>query len=232
MWQHECLSHFEPFSSSDRDFNETKTWGGMKSSCRSEWQTETARFWEQIGPPAWNQVARQLFTGRSVPMKESARIFALLNIAMFDAYLAVFDAKYHYNFWRPITAIRNGDQDGNDATARDPAWRPLIDTPPHPEYPCAHCAADGAAGTILKSAFGSDTVRLFKLTFVSMPAVTREYSSIDQMQREVFMARIWGGVHYRNSNEVGEALGTNVGEYVLKAALTTKFVPLQARTSW
>lgn len=139
-------------------------------------------------------------------------------MAIFDAYRAVFDAKYHYNFWRPITAIRNGDRDGNDATERDPTWRPLIDTPPHPEYPCAHCTADGAAGAVLKSVFGDATQPPFKLVYLAMPKVVHEYSSIGQLQAEVAMARIWGGVHYRNSNEVGEALGTRVGEYVLKSA--------------
>jgi hypothetical protein len=203
-----------------RDFNETKDWGGVNSRLRSEPQTETARFWEQLGPPAWNQVARSLSTSRPMLLAENARVFALMNIAMFDAYLAVFEAKYHYNFWRPITAIRNGDQDGNDATGRDPTWRPLIDTPPHPEYPCAHCAADGAAGEILKSAFGRGGVPPFKLTFAAMSLVTREYDSIQQMQTEIFMARIWGGVHYRNSNEVGDALGARIGEYVLETTMT------------
>lgn len=203
-----------------RDFNETKEWGAANSKRRSAWQTETARFWEQLGPPAWNSVARSLSSTQPMPLPQRARMFALLNIAMFDAYLAVFDTKYHYNFWRPITAIRNGDQDGSDATERDPAWRPLIDTPPHPEYPCAHCAADGAAGVILKSAFGAGTVPTFRLTFLAMPDVTREYTSIQQMQGEIFMARIWGGVHFRNSNEVGEMLGAKIGEYVLKTSLT------------
>jgi hypothetical protein len=202
-----------------RDFNETKDWSAIDSTRRSAWQTETARCWEQLGTPAWNQVARTLAAGRSMPLKDSARVFALVNVAMFDAYLAVFDAKYHYQFWRPITAIRNGDQDGNDATDRVPSWRPLVDTPPHPEYPCAHCAADGAAGAVLASVFGAGPLPPFTLTFPAMPGVTRTYTSIGQMQQEIAMARIWGGVHYRTSNDVGEALGTAVGQYVLQARL-------------
>lgn len=117
-----------------RDFNETREWGAANSVVRSAWQTETARFCEQLGTPAWNQVARTLSARQSVALAERARVFALLNVAMFDAYLAVFDAKYYYHFWRPVTAIRNGDRDGNDATARDPAWRPLIETPPPGSY--------------------------------------------------------------------------------------------------
>jgi hypothetical protein len=202
-----------------RDFNETREWGAAQSPLRDASQTETARFWQQLGPPAWNQVARALSTTRPLPLAENARIFALLNAAVFDAYLAVFDAKYHYNFWRPITAIRNADRDNNDATQRDAGWSPLIDTPPHPEYPCAHCTADGAAAVILRSAFGSGAVPPFKVTYRGMPDVKREYTSLRQLQDEVSMARIWGGVHYRNSNEVGEALGADVGTYVLQTIL-------------
>lgn len=201
-----------------RDFNETREWGGANSVRRDAAQTETARFWEQLGPPAWNQVARDLSTNRPLSLADSARAFALLNLAMFDSYVAVFDAKYHYNFWRPITAIRNGDLDDNPATKRDASWKPLIDTPPHPEYPCAHCAADGAAGTVLRSIHGAGTVP-FTVTFAAMPGVVRKYMSIQQMQDDIFMARIWGGVHFRNSNEVGATLGAKVGTYVLGTTL-------------
>ena len=202
-----------------RDYNETKEMGSTKSTQRSEWQTETARFWVLVGTPAWNQAARSLSASKSQPLAESARLFAHLNMAIADAYLAVFDAKYQYNFWRPITATRNGDRDGNDATERDAGWTPAIDTPLHPEYPCAHCTVDGAAGAVLKSVFGTGQVPEFTLTFADMPGVTRRYNSIQQLEEEVSMARIWGGVHFRTSNEVGHALGTQVGEYVLSSQL-------------
>jgi hypothetical protein len=198
-----------------RDYNETKELGGVNSTKRTPWQTETGRFWALIGTHAWNQAARQLATSKPLPLIESARMFALLNIAVFDAYLAIFDAKYHYNFWRPVTAIRNGDRDGNDATERDAGWTPLITTPMHPEYPCAHCVVDGAAGAVLKSVFGSGTVPEITLTYDAMPGVTRKYTTIQQLEDEVSMARIWGGVHYRTSNEVGHAIGKKVGEYTL-----------------
>lgn len=147
---------------------------------------------------------------------ESARLFALLNIAISDAFVAIFDAKYQYDFWRPVTAIRNGDIDGNDATERDHAWTPLIATPVHPEYPCAHCVADGSGGAVLKSFFGKGSLPDFTLTYSEMPGVQRKYTSIQQLEDEVAMARIWGGVHYRTSNEVGNALGRTVGEYVME----------------
>ena len=200
-----------------RDYNETKALGSADSSQRTAWQTETARFWVLVGTPAWNQAARSLSAGKPLPLPESARLFAHLNIAIYDAYMAVFDAKYHYQFWRPVTAIRNGDRDGNDATERDAAWRPTIDTPLHPEYPCAHCTVDGAAGAVLKNTFGTGSLPEITLDYSAMPGVTRRYTSIQQLEDEVSMARIWGGVHYRNSNEVGHALGKKVGEYVLGA---------------
>jgi hypothetical protein len=206
-----------------RDFNETREWGGAASKRRSTLQTETARFWEQLGTPAWNQIARNLSAQQVMALPERARLFAQLNVAMFDAYLAVFDSKYHYNFWRPVTAIRNGDRDGNDATERDASWRPLIDTPPHPEYPCAHCAADGAAGQIIKAGFGAGALPSFAVTYPAMPNTTRDYQSVRQVQDEVAMARVWGGVHYRNSNETGDLLGSKVGDYVL--ATTFKKIP-------
>lgn len=202
-----------------RDYNETKELGGINSAKRTAWQTETGRFWALVGSLAWNQAARQLIASKPLPLQESARMFAHLNIAIFDAYLAIFDAKYHYGFWRPVTAIRNGDRDGNDATERDAGWTPLISTPLHPEYPCAHCVVDGAAGAVLKSVFGTGTLPEFTLTFVAMPDVARKYTSIQQLEDEVSMARIWGGVHYRNSNEVGHALGKKVGEYILQNQL-------------
>jgi hypothetical protein len=199
-----------------RDFNETREWGAVNSQRRTPRQTETARFWEQLGTPAWNQIARGLSEKQAMPLAERARMFAQLNIAMFDAYLAVFEAKYHYHFWRPVTAIRNGDQDGNEATERDATWRPLLDTPPHPEYPCAHCTADGAAGAVLTSAFGKAPAIPFTVSYLAMPKVTREYNSVRQVQDEVSLARIWGGVHFRNSNQTGDILGEKIGDYILK----------------
>jgi len=199
-----------------RDYNETKELGALNSAKRTAWQTETGRFWVLSGALAWNEAARELLVSKPLTLAESARLFAHLNIALADAFLAIFDAKYHYGFWRPITAIRNGDRDGNNATERDPGWTPLITTPLHPEYPCAHCVCDGAAGAVLKSVFGTGNLPEFTLTYAAMSGVTRKYTSIQQLEDEVAMARIWGGVHYRTSNEVGNTIGRKVGEYVLQ----------------
>jgi hypothetical protein len=199
-----------------RDLNETREMGGTASTKRTADQTEAGKFWVLTGILAWNDAARQLATSKPLALADSVRLFAQLNAAIFDATLAVFDAKYTYNRWRPATAIRNGDRHNNNAVERDASWTPVIDAPMHPEYPCAHCTIDGAAGVVLKSYFGAGPVPEFTLTFDGMPGVKRRYASIDQLEEEVSMARIWGGVHFRTSNEVGHLLGKHVGEYVLQ----------------
>jgi hypothetical protein len=125
------------------DFNELKDYGGKTSTKRTAQQTETARFWLMVGPPAYHPFVRQLVTTKQMSVGDSARLMALVAVGLNDALIAVFDAKYHYNFWRPITAIRNGDNDGNPATDREATWQPIDNTPMHPEYPCAHCILSG-----------------------------------------------------------------------------------------
>jgi hypothetical protein len=150
--------------------------------------------------------------GRDVA--RNARFFALASQAMDDALIATFDAKYHYHFWRPVTAIRNGDIDGNDATARDAGWLPLIDTPMHPEYPSAHSALAAAVGEVIKAEVGSGaTPALVTSSPTAKPGtiVTRRWSSVDDFVREVGEARIDGGIHYRVSVDVGARLGQRVG---------------------
>ena len=198
-----------------RDLKETKEWGGTASTTRTADQTEAGKFWVLTGIVAWNDVARQLAEAKPMPLADSVKLFARLNAAIFDATLAVFDAKYAYNRWRPVTAIRNADRHANGTVERDATWTSVIDAPMHPEYPCAHCTIDGAAGVVLKKYFGSGSLPEFTLTFDGMPGVRRRYTSIDQLEEEVSMARIWGGVHFRTSNEVGHLLGKHVGEYVL-----------------
>ena len=126
------------------DYNEIKDYGGKTGAKRSPQQTETARFWLMVGPPAYHPFVRQLVIAKQMSVGESARFMALAAVGLNDALIAVFDAKYHYNFWRPITAIRNGDIDGNDVTEREATWQPIDNTPMHPEYPCAHCILSGS----------------------------------------------------------------------------------------
>ncbi len=196
------------------DFNEVKAYGARSSVVRTPEQTETARFWLMTGPQAYHPIARQLIIARHLPLVESARFMASFAVAMTDAYIAVFDAKYHYEFWRPITAIRNGDIDGNPATERDPAWQPLEATPVHPEYPCAHCILSGAAVAVIESSGGLGTLQEVSLTSATAPGVTHHWSSLDAFASEVANARVWAGFHYRSSARVGTAMGREVGRYV------------------
>jgi hypothetical protein len=194
------------------DYNEIKEIGSKTSTRRSVAQTETARFWLMTGPQAYHPLARQMIDERHLSLIDSARFMALYAVALTDAYIAVFDAKYHYEFWRPVTAIRNADLNGNPATERDPNWQALDDTPLHPEYPCAHCIESGAARAILAS-LGEPMPEL-SLTSPTAPGVTHHWSDLDQLTTEVANARVWAGFHYRFSARVGTALGRQVAEYV------------------
>ena len=154
------------------DYNEIKEFGGKTSNRRSAQQTETARFWLMVGPQAYHPLARQLVLERHLNLIDSARFMALFAVTLTDAYIAVFDAKYHYEFWRPVTAIRNADLNDNPDTARDATWQPLDNTPMHPEYPCAHCILSGAARVVLES-LGQPMPEL-SLTSPTAPGVTHQ----------------------------------------------------------
>lgn len=201
-----------------QDYAEVKTMGAKTGSGRTAAQTDIARVWELTGPGLHNPVARQLAATTHFDVLDQARFFALHAMAMADAYIAVFDAKYTYNFWRPVTAIRNGDLDGNDATERDPGWEPFLATPLHPEYPCAHCTQTAAGATVLAAFFG-DVVPPFSLTSPTAPGVTRWFSRLSDYISESINARVYDGVHYRTSGEVGVALGRTIGAYIVHHAL-------------
>jgi hypothetical protein len=128
----------------------------------------------------------------------------------------VFDAKYHYDFWRPVTAIRNGDVDDNSATERDATWQPIDNTPSHPEYPCAHCIMSASIASVVEALFGSADVAEVVLTSPTAPGVAHRWSNLWEMADEVSQARIWAGFHYRFSTEVGQDMGRNIGQYVVK----------------
>ena len=140
-------------------------------------------------------------------------------MAAADAFVSVFDAKYAFGFWRPVTAIRDGEADGNDATAPDPGWLPFVDTPMHPEYPCAHCISAGAVGAVLEAEFGTGRVSPISMTSPTAPGVTRRWERISDYVTEVDNARVWGGIHYRNSTEVGERMGREIGRLVVASVL-------------
>ena len=198
-----------------RDYAEIMALGSKTSKSRSADQTDIARFWEATLPPIYHGVVRSVATVPGREITQNARLFAAVTQATDDALIAVFDAKYHYNFWRPVTAIRNGDLDGNDATERDPSWTPFIDTPMHPEYPCAHCIVSGAVGTVLQAEIGTGPMPALTTTSVTAKGAARSWTKIDDIMQEVANARIYDGVHYRNSTEVGTAMGKQIGELVV-----------------
>jgi hypothetical protein len=201
------------------DFNELKAYGGKTSTKRSTQQTETARFWLMVGAPAYHPLPRQLVTAKQMSIIDSARFMALFAVALTDAYIAVFDAKYHYEFWRPITAIRNGDISGNPATELDATWQPIDNTPMHPEYPCAHCIQSGAAAAVIESVLGSADIPEVSVTSSTAPGVTHRWTNLGVFSDEISNARIWAGFHYRFSTRVGTDMGRQIGAYVVKSVM-------------
>jgi PAP2 superfamily protein len=200
-----------------RDYNEIKAIGGKNSVQRSPEQTAIAKFWEATAPAVYWPVVRSVAATPGRDVTENARLLAVAAMAMDDGLVAVFDAKYTYNFWRPVTAIRNGDLDSNDATERDPSWTPFIDTPMHPEYPCAHCIVSASLGAVLEAELAGRPSPKLSSTSSTAGGVERTWSSVDEFVREVAVARIYDGVHYRNSTQVGSAMGKKIGELAVKS---------------
>jgi hypothetical protein len=167
---------------------------------------------------------RQLVKAKSMSLIDSARLMALTAVAAADAYIAVMDAKYTYEFWRPITAIRNGDQDDNPATERDATWQPIDNTPMHPEYPCAHCIVSQAAATTIEAVLGSAVVPELVMTSPTAPGATHRYTDMRAYADEVANARIWAGFHYRFSTVVGQDMGRRIGQHVVQNVMTAESV--------
>jgi hypothetical protein len=197
-----------------RDFNEIKALGSKTSARRSVEQTEIARFWEATQPVIYYPLARAVASQPGRDVTQNARLLAAVGMAMDDALVAIFDAKYAYNFWRPVTAIRNGDLDGNPETEIDPTWQPLDATPMHPEYPCAHCILSGTAAAVIESLSRGKDLPELTLTSPTAPGVTHRWSNLDSFTTEVANARVWAGFHYRSSTRVGADMGRQVGRYI------------------
>jgi len=202
-----------------RDYNEVKEIGATNSATRTSEQTEIARFWLATPSAIWNVVARQVIEARGLDLSETARAFALVYLAASDAGIACWDAKYTYNFWRPMAAIRSGDFDDNDATVADPGWTPLFPTPPHPEYISGHATNSGAMGAMLAFLFGDDPGVPIVALSPTNPAFARHWSSFSEGVNEVIDARVYSGIHYRTSDEVGARVGRQVARFVHNHAL-------------
>jgi hypothetical protein len=197
-----------------RDYNEIKALGAAVGSSRTVEQTDIARFWSDNPPLQWNRAWRALSTSTNLGVLENARFFAMLTTASADALIACWDAKYFYNFWRPVTAIRAGDTDENPDTTPDPSWIGVIVTPPHPEYPAAHGCFSAASTKTLETFFGTDDIEFsMDSTITALASPVRTYSRFSDALTEVLEARIYGGMHYRNSTRVGARIGRQVSKF-------------------
>lgn len=200
-----------------RDYNETKDVGSVNSAVRTSEQTDIARFWATALPDIHIGVIHSLARAPGRDVTRNARLYAAATAAVNDAEIAVLDAKYHYSFWRPITAIRNGDRDNNNGTQRDADWTPLIATPMHPEYPCGHCIIASAIATIIRADVGKEPLPTLSTTSNTARGVTRHWIRTEDLVAEVINARIYDGVHYRTSGDVAKKMGEQVGALVSAA---------------
>jgi hypothetical protein len=202
-----------------KDYNEIKELGEKNSSKRSARQTEDARFWLMTGPRSTHPLNRQIPIQKEMSVIDSARFMAVIAAAEADSMIAVFDAKYKYGFWRPITAIRNGDIDGNASTERDATWQPLDNTPMHPEYPCAHCIVSSAAASAIEAMLGTADIPEVAMTSTTASGVTHRWTNLHVYADEVAAARIASGFHYRFSIVVGQDMGRQIGANTVKTIM-------------
>jgi hypothetical protein len=203
-----------------------KDLGSLTSPTRTDEQTEIARFWLAPPTPIWNGVARQLIQAHGLDLSATARALALMYLASADASIACWEAKYTFNFWRPITAIQNGDADDNIRTEADPGWTPLFPTPQHPEYLSGHSTNSSAMATVLKLLFGDESGAPLVASSPTNPGFERHWARLSEGVEEVIDARIYAGIHYRTSDEEGAAVGRKIARFVVNHALR---VPHQSK---
>ncbi len=200
------------------DFNEIKVMGSKSSTNRTPDETDAALFWNPGNPPDfWDPVAITLAEKHHFSLLKTAHLLAHVNLAMSDAMIGCWDAKYTYVTWRPVTAIQLADTDGNPDTLADPTWTPLLVTPPFPGYPSAHSCASSAATRVLSEYFGEDTA--ITVTNDALPGLMRSFPSFSAALEEVINARVFGGIHFRTDCEAGQTLGNSVGEYIIRHSL-------------
>jgi len=197
-------------------FNEVREMGKLNSNVRTVDQSAYARFWYEFSEAGWNRVARTAVASKKLNLVDAARLFALVDMAIADAYIAGWDAKFHYQFWRPYTAIRMADADGNNSTNPDKQWEPAEPTPPVQDYPSTHSALGNAGAAVLARILGDDTP--FTMTsFTALPAGTsRSFTSFSQAANENADSRVMAGIHFRFSCEAGQQLGSKVGNWTVE----------------
>ncbi len=200
---------------------EVRALGAKKSRVRTREQRLIAYFWSDLKftetPPGhWNSIARELSADRELSFADNVRLFATLNLAMADAAIVIWRAKYKYGFWRPINAVPGAWDDGNPGTEGDSDWQSLLPAPPHPEYPSGHAGFSGAASEVLARFFESDGIN-FSVTSPRVPGVTRDYRSLWAAALEISMSRVYCGIHYQFSGLAGLVAGRRIGEIVWEA---------------
>jgi hypothetical protein len=194
-----------------QDFNEVKRLGGKASTARTAEQAEIARFWYEGSAAGWNRIARGVAAEKQLDPWQEARLLALVNLAMADGFIAGFHTRYLYNFWRPVTAIRVADTDGNPATEADAAWESFLNTPPVADYPSTHSVLGSAAAAVLAAAFSTDRVAFTVTSGAPFPGITRSFTSFSQAAQENADSRVYAGVHFRTACRDGMALGQKIG---------------------
>jgi hypothetical protein len=202
-----------------RDYNEVKAIGEKNSTTRTAEQTSIARFWYEGSPAGWSRIARVVADSHGLDSWDTARLLALVNLAMADGFIAGFQAKYEFNFWRPVTAIRAGDMDGNDATVADPLWSTLLNTPAIPDYTSTHSVLGGAAAAVLRRFFHGDDVAFTTTSGVPFAGLTRSFASFSKAAAENGESRIYAGIHFRSAVEDGIEQGNRIGRFVFRHAL-------------
>jgi hypothetical protein len=202
-----------------RDYNETRELGGAKSTRRSPEQTEAVKFWTAANLGVWQDVAHQLSAAKNLSLAGKARLFALLNMGNANTFVTDSDAKFTYNRWRPVTAIRNGDQDGNDATERDAGWTSVEASPMFPEYPSRAAIVAGVSTGILEAVFGANPATPVVATDVRDPRIQRHFANVHELANELRNVRVWGGIHFRTSVDVGYDMGRKIADFLVANSL-------------
>jgi hypothetical protein len=202
-----------------RDYNEVKRLGGKSSTERTAAQVEIAKYWYEGSPQGWSRIARVVGAQRGLDRWDNARLLALINAVIADGYIAGADTRYLYNFWRPVTAIRAGDTDANDATAPEPTWETFMNTPPLPDYPSTHSVAGGAASAVLARFFGADQVSFSMTSGPAFPEITRAFTSFSQASQENADSRVYAGIHFRTACQDGIKQGGQIGRRAFAQSL-------------
>jgi len=198
-----------------RDLAYVKAVGEIGSSTRTPDQSAIAQFWYEDSPLGWNRIANTVVRQRRPDPWSAARAFALVNFALADGFIAGFDAKYRFRFWRPVTAIHEAGTDGNSLTEADPTWQPFLVTPPVPDYPSTHTVLGAAAAAVLIDLFG-DKVN-FNATSLTLPGATRHFTGFSAAARENGLSRVYAGIHFRHAVGDGHRMGRSIGRAVAQS---------------